>query len=350
MKSRAGKWLCSRYSSRLRLSDFDFELPEELIAQQPAADRDGARMLVANRANQTLTDRWFRNFPDHVGPGDCVVVNDSRVFPSRLFGNLEPGGGKAEVFLLREQEPGIWLTLAKPGKRLRVGQTIRLDTDLIAQVLSTGERGQRVVRFESGGDVREQLLRIGQVPLPPYIHRENQPHDRERYQTVFARESGSAAAPTAGLHFTADVLSRVASAGAALAPVTLHVGLGTFQPIEKESIEQNRLHTECYSVSEDSWSKITAAQRVIAAGTTSVRTIETVMRTGELEGETSIFLYPGQEFLRVNTLLTNFHLPKSSLLLLVCAFGGTEFMLRAYRHAVSQRYRFFSYGDCMLIE
>jgi S-adenosylmethionine:tRNA ribosyltransferase-isomerase len=333
----------------LQLADFNFTLPEELIAQHPLPRRDGARMLVIDRAKQSWQDHLFAEFSDFVHSDDCLVVNNSRVFPSRLFGELEPGGGKAEIFLLREIEPAVWLCLARPGKRLRVGAAIRFDADLTALVVSTGERGERIVRFVGEGDVTQRLEQIGHVPLPPYIHRGDEPEDRERYQTVFARERGSAAAPTAGLHFTEDVLARVRQEGAVIAPVTLHVGLGTFQPIENPQVEENRLHAERYSVTEDSWSAITAARRVIAAGTTSVRTIETVARTGVLAGETSIFLYPGQKFHRVNALLTNFHLPQSSLLLLVCAFAGSELMLAAYRYAVQQKYRFFSYGDCMLI-
>ncbi len=229
------------------------------------------------------------------------------------------------------------------------GRPVRFTEELVAQVMATGERGERTMRFTGAPDVKAQIERIGHVPLPPYIHRADDSQDRARYQTVFAREPGSAAAPTAGLHFTDEVLGSVEEAGAGIARVTLHVGLGTFQPIENEDVESNHLHAERYTIDPEAWRSITNAQRVIAAGTTSVRTIETAMRTGALSGETSIFLYPGQEFQRVNALLTNFHLPKSSLLLLVCAFGGTEFMLRAYRHAVAERYRFFSYGDCMLI-
>ncbi len=306
-------------------------------------------MLVVDRAAGTWRDARFREFPEFLSRGDCVVVNDSRVFPSRLLGAIEAGGGRAELFLLRRIEADTWLALARPGKRLGVGARVRIDDNLFAEVLSRGERGERVVRFTGADDVMARLEAAGHIPLPPYIRRGDEPEDRARYQTVFAREQGSAAAPTAGLHFNHEMLDRVRAAGAELAAVTLHVGLGTFQPIENATVEANHLHAEQYSVEPEAWSAITSAKRAVAIGTTSVRTIETVARTGNLCGETDIFLYPGQRFARTGALLTNFHLPQSSLLLLVCAFGGLELVLAAYRHAVEQRYRFFSYGDCMLL-
>lgn len=333
----------------MQLSDFNYELPEELIAQTPLPERVAARMLVVDRAAGNWRDAAFRDFPQYLAAGDCVVVNDSRVFPSRLIGALEPGGGRAEIFLLRRVAPDTWLALARPGKRLRPGARVRIEEDLWADVVSRGERGERVIRFTGAGDVMARLEAAGHVPLPPYIHRSDDAEDRARYQTVFAREPGSAAAPTAGLHFNTAMLDRVRHAGAALAAVTLHVGLGTFQPIEQQVIEANQLHAEQYSVSPEAWAAIQSAGRVVAVGTTSVRTIETVARTGQLAGETDIFIYPGQRFERTGALLTNFHLPQSSLLLLVCAFAGSALALAAYRHAVEQRYRFFSYGDCMLI-
>jgi S-adenosylmethionine:tRNA ribosyltransferase-isomerase len=333
----------------LRLSDFDYRLPEELIAQRPPEQRDAARMLVVDRAAGTWRDAHFREFPAFLGAGDCVVVNDSRVFPSRLLGMLEPGGGRAEIFLLRRIAPDTWLALAKPGKRLGVGARVRIDADLLGEVLSRGERGERVVRFTGAENLMARLEAAGHIPLPPYIRRGDDREDRERYQTVFAREQGSAAAPTAGLHFNDAMLDRVRATGAELAAVTLHVGLGTFQPIENATVEANHLHAEQYSVEPEAWAAITAAKRAVVIGTTSVRAIETASRTGRLSGETDIFLYPGQRFERTGALLTNFHLPQSSLLLLVCAFGGTDLVLAAYRHAVEQRYRFFSYGDCMLL-
>ena len=338
----------------MRLSDFSYELPPELIAQHPPEERDAARMLVVDRAAGNWRDASFRDLPAFLGPGDCVVVNDSRVLPSRLLGTLEPGGGRAEIFLLRRLEPDTWLALARPGKRLGPGGRMRIEDGLWAEVVARGERGERVVRFVGEGDVMARVEAAGHIPLPPYIRRGDDAQDRARYQTVFARDARatdqrSAAAPTAGLHFNPAMVERVRQAGAALAAVTLHVGLGTFQPIEEPTVEANHLHAEQYSVAPETWAAIQSARRVVAVGTTSVRTIESVERSGQLAGETDIFLYPGQPFARTGALLTNFHLPQSSLLLLVCAFGGTDLVLAAYRHAVAQRYRFFSYGDCMLV-
>jgi S-adenosylmethionine:tRNA ribosyltransferase-isomerase len=336
----------------LRLSDFDYHLPEELIAQQPPAARDGARMLVLHRESQRWEDRQFRDFPEYLAAGDCLVVNDSRVLPSRLFGQRE--GGDAEVMLLEPVSPDAreWRALVRPGRKLRTGATVRFDDRFSAEIVAQGERGERTVRFSGDEDVYATIERLGHVPLPPYIKRQDGVEDRERYQTVFARERGSVAAPTAGLHFTGDMLERCGEAGAHVTRVTLHVGLGTFQPIEREDFENHSLHYERYSISEEAWQEIQAAKRVVAVGTTSVRTIESAMLTGERTGITNLFIHPGAgggEFRRVGAVLTNFHLPRTSLLLLVCAFAGAEFAMAAYRHAVEQRYRFFSYGDCMLI-
>jgi S-adenosylmethionine:tRNA ribosyltransferase-isomerase len=336
----------------LRLSDFDYHLPEELIAQEPPAARDGARMLVLHRESQRWEDRQFRDFPEYLRAGDCVVVNDSRVLPSRLFGQRE--GGDAEVMLLEPVSPDAreWRVLVRPGRKLRTGATVRFDDRFSAEIVAQGERGERTVRFSGDEDVYAAIERLGHVPLPPYIKRPDGVEDRERYQTVFARERGSVAAPTAGLHFTGDMLERCGEAGAHVTRVTLHVGLGTFQPIEREDFENHSLHYERYSISEEAWQEIQAAKRVVAVGTTSVRTIESAMLTGERTGITNLFIHPGAgggEFRRVGAVLTNFHLPRTSLLLLVCAFAGAEFGMAAYRHAVEQRYRFFSYGDCMLI-
>jgi S-adenosylmethionine:tRNA ribosyltransferase-isomerase len=329
----------------MRLSDFDYELPEELIAQEPPAERDGARMLVLQRHRCAWEDRRFRDFPEYLRPGDCLVINDSRVLPSRLFGE-----GKAEAMLIDpvSADAREWRALVRPGRKLPVGAVIRFDDRFSAEVVARGERGERVLRF-SGEDVYEALDRLGHVPLPPYIRREDRREDRERYQTVFARERGSVAAPTAGLHFTGEILARAEAAGARIARVTLHVGLGTFQPIDREDFENHALHFERYSIGEASWREIEAADRVVAVGTTSVRTVEAAAGSGARSGSTNLFIYPGYEFLRVGAMLTNFHLPRTSLLLLVCALAGTEFTLAAYRHAVAERYRFFSYGDCMLI-
>lgn len=330
----------------MRLSDFDYGLPPELIAQEPLADRAGARMLVVDRARGQFFDEMFRSFPSFVRPGDCVVLNDTRVFPSRLFGEHERGG-RVEVLLTEplDAKCSTWNALARPARRLRAGDRVRITPELSVKVLSCGPFGERVVQFECTGDVYAILERVGHVPLPPYIRRADRPEDRERYQTVYARQRGSVAAPTAGLHFTEEVLERVKAAGAEIARVTLHVGLGTFQPLRTEILEEVKLHREWFSVPEQTIEKMNAARRVLAVGTTSVRAIE----SDPARHETDLFIYPGFQFRRTGAMLTNFHLPKSSLLLLVCAFGGTDLVLAAYRHAVEQRYRFFSYGDCMLI-
>jgi S-adenosylmethionine:tRNA ribosyltransferase-isomerase len=336
----------------VKLSDFDYELPLELIAQEPPAERDGARMLVLHRESQTWADRAFRDLPSYLAPGDCLVLNDSRVLPSRLFGKR--AGGEAEIMLLEplSSDSREWRALVRPGRKLRSGAAVKFDDSFSAEILSEGERGERTVRLMGEDDVYTAIERLGHMPLPPYIKRRDEVADRERYQTVFARERGSVAAPTAGLHFTEDTLRRCREAGARTAQVTLHVGLGTFQPIDREDFENHKLHVERYSISEDSWREIQEAKRVVAVGTTSVRTVEATARSGERSGNTGLFIYPGgntDQFRRVGAMLTNFHLPRTSLLLLVSAFAGAELTLAAYRHAVKEKYRFFSYGDCMLI-
>ena len=336
----------------MKLSDFDYELPLELIAQEPPTERDGARMLVLHRASQTWEDHTFRDLPSYLAPGDCLVLNDSRVLPSQLFGKRE--GGEAEIMLLEpaSSDAREWRALVRPGRRLRAGAVVKFAENFFAEILSEGERGERTVRLIGDEDVYNAIERLGHMPLPPYIKRRDDEADRERYQTVFARERGSVAAPTAGLHFTEDTLRRCREAGAQTAQVTLHVGLGTFQPIDREDFEHHKLHVERYSINDDSWREIQTAKRVVAVGTTSVRTVESAARSGERAGNTDLFIYPGDrvdQFRRVGAMLTNFHLPRTSLLLLVSAFAGTDLTLAAYRHAVKEKYRFFSYGDCMLI-
>jgi S-adenosylmethionine:tRNA ribosyltransferase-isomerase len=349
------------------LAEFDYHLPEELVAQEPPADRAAARMLVVDRRAGNWEDRQFRDFPSFLGPGDCLVLNDSRVFPARLFGHRQgvrslPVGknnpkrhehlsGAVEVFLLRAVAEGgrDWEALVRPGRKMQIGERIQFEGGLEAEIVARGPFGERTIRFDGAGDLFEQFERIGHVPLPPYIKRPDLPADRERYQTVFARETGSAAAPTAGLHFTAEILDQSRERGAELAWVTLHVGLGTFQPLRPEQVEQGRLHAERYRISPENEARIRDAHRVVAVGTTSLRTIESAWRTGAMSGETDIFISPGFEFRRTGALLTNFHLPGTSLLLLVAAFAGKDLALSAYRHAVAERYRFYSYGDCMLI-
>jgi S-adenosylmethionine:tRNA ribosyltransferase-isomerase len=331
----------------LRLDQFDYPLPAELIAQQPLADRAASRMLVLDRARGTWEDRHFRELPQFLHPGDCLVLNDSRVFPSRLLGRREHGTGKVEVFLTRPiSDDGLtWEALVHPGRKMRTGERILISPDLTAEILGRGEFGERSVRLHPRGDLDEVLDRVGHVPLPPYIRRPDSESDRERYQTVYAAQKGSVAAPTAGLHFTPEILESCRAAGADIAYITLHVGLGTFQPLHTEVIEEVKLHSERFTVPEHTIEAMDRAARVLAVGTTSVRAIESDAQTPE----TGLFIAPGFQFKRTQAMLTNFHLPKSSLLVLVCAFAGTELVLEAYRHAVAQRYRFFSYGDCMLI-
>jgi S-adenosylmethionine:tRNA ribosyltransferase-isomerase len=334
----------------MRLSDFDFELPEQLIAQEPPAERDGARMLVVDRAAGRFENRFFKELPAFLRAGDCLVLNDSRVLPSRLFGTREGGSAAIEVFLLEpvSEDARDWRALVRPGRKMLKGSRVCFDDSFSAEVIEHGERGERVVRF-SGDDVYVALDRLGHMPLPPYIKRNDCSTDRERYQTVYSRERGSVAAPTAGLHFTDQTLDRCRDAGSDVARVTLHVGLGTFQPIDREDFENHSLHHERYSIPDDSWRLIESAARVLAVGTTSVRTIESAARLGTHSGSTNLFLKPGDTFLKAGAMLTNFHLPRTSLLLLVCAFAGTDLTIAAYRHAVAEKYRFFSYGDCMLI-
>ncbi len=344
------------------LSEFDYPLPPDLIAQEPLADRAGARMLVVDRASGTWQDRMFRDLPSFVRAGDCLVLNDSRVFPSRLLGRRENGTGQVEIFLTRpsaaaHSSDGLtWEALVRPGKKMRSGERIEIAPDLTAEILGRGEFGERTVRLHPRGELFEVLDRVGHVPLPPYIRRPDSPSDRTRYQTVFARErtdlrdGGSVAAPTAGLHFTPEILDACRRAGAAIARVTLHVGLGTFQPLHTEVLEDVHLHAERLVVPPETLramdgTVLGSRGRVIAVGTTSVRAIE----SDPAASETSLFIHPRFQFRRTGAMLTNFHLPKSSLLVLVCAFAGRELALGAYRHAVERRYRFFSYGDCMLI-
>jgi S-adenosylmethionine:tRNA ribosyltransferase-isomerase len=331
----------------LRLSDFDYHLPAECIAQEPLADRAASRMLVLHRDAQRWEDRAFRDLPEYLHPGDCLVLNNSKVFPSRLYGHRDGFTGRVEVFLTSPitADHKIWTALVRPGRKMRTGEVIRFSGQLSAKIVGRGGFGQRTIRFFCEGDIYDHLNTTGHVPLPPYIHRPDTAGDRERYQTVFAQKTGSVAAPTAGLHFTPEVLHRCREAGAEIAFITLHVGLGTFQPLHTEEVEAATLHSERFEIAAGDLARIRAAQRRVAVGTTSVRTLE----TGRQSGETDIFIYPGYRFNMVDAMLTNFHLPQSSLLILVSAFAGREFVLSAYRHAVETGYRFFSYGDCMLI-
>jgi S-adenosylmethionine:tRNA ribosyltransferase-isomerase len=301
-------------------------------------------MLVLYRAEQRWEDRAFREFPAFLAAGDCLVLNDSKVFPARLLGQRAgANSGRVQILLIEpiDAVATTWTALVHPGRKLRVGERIRFD-EVEAEIVGRGSFGERTVRFLGAGDIYAILERIGHVPLPPYLHRLDNPEDRERYQTVYAREAGSVAAPTAGLHFTQATLDACRKRGAEIAYVTLHVGLGTFQPVRGEA-----LHSERFHVSEENAARIRAAERVICAGTTSVRSVES-MYLGRA-GTTDLFIRPGFQFQRTDAMLTNFHLPESSLLMLVCAFAGRDFVLSAYRHAVESGYRFYSYGDCMLL-
>jgi S-adenosylmethionine:tRNA ribosyltransferase-isomerase len=338
------------------VSDFDYKLPAELIAQTPPETRGASRMLVVSRDQQRFHDDDFRNFAQYIRPGDCLALNTTRVFPARLHGRRnKTGGAELEVFLIRAEAGAedTWKTLVRPGKRVRKGDTILFDEALYAEVIAQGEFGERTLRFHSTEPLRDAFERLGSVPLPPYIQREPDQQDRERYQTVFAEKSGSVAAPTAGLHFTEAMLQSCAEAGAEIARVTLHVGLGTFAPLRENEIAKIELHQEYFEIEAEDAARLARAKRVFCVGTTSVRTVETAMLRGgfaQMSGDTNLFIYPGFRFRATGAMLTNFHLPQSSLLLLVCAFGGQDLVLAAYQHAVEERYRFFSYGDCMLIE
>ncbi len=396
------------------VSDFHYQLPEELIAQEPLADRVGSRLLHVDSAAGTLEDRQFREFPELLRQGDLVVFNNTRVFPARLYGRRSgvrrqhfsqearemgnPGSqnphslaenarrvghpeflrGRIEVLLTKQlqREPNEWECLVRPGRKIGVGERLFFgeQDELQAEVIGRGEFGERRIRFaevptshaenarEMGHPVDEffgLVEKIGHIPLPPYIARDDSSSDRERYQTVYARERGSVAAPTAGLHFTSEILGRMRERGIESAEVTLHVGLGTFQPVRCERVEEHELHSERYSISAEAAEKIARARgdsrRIVAVGTTTVRTLEYAAAQGGGEvraasGEANLFIYPGYKFQVVRALLTNFHLPESTLLMLVCALGGKENVMRAYEHAVRERYRFYSYGDCMFVE
>jgi len=388
------------------VSEFHYDLPEELIAQEPLPDRAASRMLHLTRADGAIADRHFRDLPGLLRPGDLLVFNNTRVFPARLYGRrgglksqkLSPQNpasrdflhGRIEVLLTRQvqSDPNEWECLVRPGRKIGVGEHLYFGEhdELQAEVIGRGEFGERRIRFAPApmwgqppspalsevevavrtSEARQHLddffstvERIGHIPLPPYISRDDASSDRERYQTVYARERGSVAAPTAGLHFTPEILAEIRERGVETAEVTLHVGLGTFQPVRVEKVEEHKLHSETYSISEEAAERIRRAKsesrRIVAVGTTTVRTLEYAAQLsgGEVRagrGEANLFIYPGYKFQVIDALLTNFHLPESTLLMLVCALGGKENVLHAYRHAVAERYRFYSYGDCMFVD
>jgi S-adenosylmethionine:tRNA ribosyltransferase-isomerase len=349
----------------MKAADFDYDLPPELIAQEPAERRDAARMLVLDRTAHTIAHRRFSDLPAYLRAHDLLVANDTLVIPARIFGRKAKAGtgGKVEFLLLEETAPGIWDALMRSRRRPKVGEQVVLDEDLaVATVLEDGELGRVKVRLESNMPWLEMLDRIGQTPLPPYIQRKEadparSAKDKIRYQTVFAREPGAVAAPTAGLHFTPEVLDRLVAQGVGRATVTLHVGIGTFRPVTAANVEDHRMDFERWQIPEETARKVgeakTVGGRVVAVGTTSVRTLESAAARpegfGAGQGRTNLFIYPPYEFKVMEALVTNFHLPKSTLLMMISAFAGRDFVLAAYREAIRERYRFYSYGDCMLI-
>jgi S-adenosylmethionine:tRNA ribosyltransferase-isomerase len=367
-------------SRRVLVSDFHYDLPHERIAQVPLADRAGSRLLHLDRSTSAFADRRFRDFPFLLRPDDLLVVNNTRVFPARLYGHrsgqraqpVSPRNpaahdflrGRVEVLLTRQlsTDPNVWECLVHPGRKIGIGEKLYFGDprELEAEVIDRGSFGERRICFASVPDFFTCVERLGHVPLPPYISRPDRENDRERYQTVYTQARGSVAAPTAGLHFTDEVLQQIRTRGIQIVEITLHVGLGTFQPVRVAKVEDHHLHRESYQISPEAAGAINAAKaagrRIVAVGTTTVRTLEyAAQRSGanRIEpgpGEADLFIYPGYQFRTVDALLTNFHLPQSTLLMLVCALGGKDFVMNAYRHAVDENYRFYSYGDCMFVE
>ena len=341
----------------MRKEDFYFDLPEELIAQDPLEDRSSSRLLVLDKETGKVEHHVFREIIDYLQEGDCLVINDTKVIPARLIGSKIGTDAKIEVLLLKRKENDVWETLVKPGKKAKVGTRISFgDGLLVGEVVDIVEEGNRLIHFEYEGIFEEILDQLGQMPLPPYIT--HQLEDKNRYQTVYAKHSGSAAAPTAGLHFTPELLKEIEEKGVQIARVTLHVGLGTFRPVKVDNILEHHMHSEFYQIDEEAAEKINRAKesghRVICVGTTSCRTIESAAdKNGKLHatnGWTEIFIYPGYEFKVLDCLITNFHLPESTLLMLVSALAGREQVLSAYEEAVKEKYRFFSFGDAMFIK
>lgn len=342
----------------MNTADFDFHLPEELIAQTPLEKRDSSRLLIVDRKTGQFSDQHFDHIIDQLEPGDALVMNNTRVLPARLYGTKPETGGHVELLLLKNTQGDFWEVLAKPAKRLRVGAHVSFgDGRLTATVTEELEHGGRIVRFDYQGIFLEVLESLGEMPLPPYIHEKLE--DRERYQTVYAKENGSAAAPTAGLHFTEELLDKIAAKGVKLVYLTLHVGLGTFRPVSVDNLEEHEMHSEFYSLSEKAAETLrqvkASGHRVVAVGTTSIRTLETIGSKfdGQIQadsGWTNIFIKPGYQWKIVDAFSTNFHLPKSTLVMLVSAFAGRQLTLQAYEHAIAEYYRFFSFGDAMFIK
>ena len=340
----------------MKTSDFNFDLPQELIAQDPLEDRSSSRLMVLNKESGEIAHRIFHDITEYLHPGDCLVINDTKVIPARLIGTKEDTGAHIEILLLKRKENDVWETLVKPGKKCRPGARVVFGNgELKAEIVDVLEDGNRLVHFEYEGIFEEVLDRLGQMPLPPYITHKLQ--DKNRYQTVYAKYEGSAAAPTAGLHFTKELLKQIEDMGVNIARVTLHVGLGTFRPVKVENVLEHHMHSEYYTISEEEAQKINQAKasghRVISVGTTSCRALESAAsEDGVLHGVsgwTDIFIYPGYQFKIIDGLITNFHLPESTLLMLVSAFAGKEHIMAAYEEAVKEKYRFFSFGDAMIL-
>ena len=340
----------------MKVSEFNYDLPEELIAQTPLAKRDESRLMVLNRKNQTIEHKKFKDIIEYLNPGDCLVRNNTKVIPARIYGKKETGAN-VEFLLLNNIEGDIWESIVRPGNKLHVGTKVIFGDGLLkAEILEIMPGGTRKVKFTYNGIFNEILDKIGLMPLPPYIHEELK--DNDRYQTVYAKYNGSAAAPTAGLHFTPELLKKIEEKGIKIANVTLHVGIGTFRPVKEENVEEHQMHTEHFYIKQEDVDKINdtkkSGKRVIAVGTTSCRVLETIADENglvkEIEGDTGIYIYPGYKFKCLDGLITNFHLPQSTLLMLVSALAGKDYIMKAYKEAVEQKYRFFSFGDAMFIE
>ena len=349
----------------MKITDFDYNLPEELIAQKPADKRDSSRLLVVHRDSGKIEHKHFYDIINYLNPGDLMVLNNSKVLPARLFGEKEGTGAKVEFLLIKRIEGDRWETMVRPGRRLKPGDSVMFCQSplLRADIVDYGADGTRIVEFEYEGIFMERLEEVGSMPLPPYIERSSEEDDKDRYQTVYCKDEGSGAAPTAGLHFTEELLAKAQEKGVELAYVTLHVGIGTFRPVKVERVEDHSMHFEEYHISEESARAINRAKaegrRIISVGTTSTRTVESAayydeergcMQVKEGSGSTGIFIYPGYEFKIIDSLITNFHLPKSTLLMLISALYDREKILDVYEEAIRERYRFFSYGDAMFIE
>ncbi len=342
----------------MKLSDFKYNLPEELIAQYPAEKRDQARLMVLDREKEKIEEKVFSDIVDYINPEDCLVINETRVFPARLMGTKDKTDAQVEIFLLRQLEAsGLWEVLVKPARKVRVGNRLSIGDELMCDVIDNTVSGGRVVRFNYDGDFFDIVDRIGQSPLPPYVRREPEPLDKERYQTVYAKKRGAVAAPTAGLHFTPELLEKIRAKGTKIVPIVLHLGLGSFRSVVVEDLSRHKMDSEYYEIPQDSADAINATMKsggkVIAVGTSTVRALETqVTSEGWVKpdrGWTDKFIFPPYEFKIVDRLVTNFHLPASTLLMLVSAFAGRDFVFKAYRKAVKEKYRFYSYGDAMLV-